>query len=313
MSRKSRMALVVSALVFAGCVSADPATVNSASPAPEESIASGATAFVTGSVVDTEVVPIANATVATDPPSLLMETKTDGSFELGPLPAGPITIIAEKQGYESARMELTLTDGEKRKVSLVIKPMAADVPFTETLPFKGYLVCHVVAVLPSPLSGGLNAPCAAATDTVFGPGTLPDRWIFPFKIEKRGFTTLLLEMTWQPQQFGKDGLMQLSTLGNAQASGTGVTIAGTVYGDTQASPFRAALTAGRSYWNSSSGPVVFYPSPNATESFKLMFAGGEGNNTLPRAAVFVDFRSDIYVTFFYNRPMPRDYTFLKPT
>lgn len=306
---------VVAMAAFAGCAGSDDtaagaAEVPRALTGDELADASESGSLLKVLVIDPELFPISGAYVALESEGLEAFTDRTGVAGFGPLEPGDYTVLVEPEGYETATVKARVdTEGVSEAIAQVA-PIGRDVPYHETLIFNGHLLCHVVINLPPPFAGGLNAPCGAVID-LFLPNTSQDTWKFPFAVEHRGFSSLVLEMIWEPQQFGHDGLMQLTTLGTAEVAGSGVTVAGTVYGDTQAAPFHAVLHAGRSYWNSSGEPVTFYPEPNTTENFELLVAGGGGNGTLPvEAALFLEFRPTSYVSLFYNRPATWSFTAL---
>lgn len=309
------VALVVALASLAGCAGSDGAGPGSAEPPralTDDELAAGSEsgALLKVLVIDPELFPIAGAYVALESEGLEAFTDDAGVVGFGPLEPGEYSVVVERKGYESATRQVRVGAEGVTELIVQIAPIGRDVPYHETLIFNGHLLCHVVFNLPPPFSGGLNAPCGAVID-LFLPNTSQDAWKFPFAVEHPGFSSLVLEMTWEPQQFGHDGLMQLTTKGTAEVSGSSVGVAGTVYGDTQAAPFHAVLHAGRSYWNSSGEPVIFYPEPNTTENFELLVAGGGGNGTLPvEAALFLEFRPTSYVSLFYNRPATWSFTAL---
>lgn len=313
--RPVRVVLVMLALVatgLAGCAASDEAPLGAEAPrslsGDELEAGSEGGGLLKVLVIDPELFPVAGAMVFVDDVDLEASTDAAGVAGFGPLDAGQYTVFVERDGYEDATAQARVDAKGTTELLVTLKPVGRDVPYHETLIFNGHLLCHFVLVYPG--TGGLNAPCGAVID-LFLPGSSQDQWVFPFSVEHNGFQSLVLEMTWETQQFGKDGLMQLTTLGTAEASGSGVMVAGTVYGDTQAAPFHAVLHAGRSYWNASDGPVTFYPEPNATENFKLLVAGGGGNNTpAVEFALFLEFRPVSYVTLFYNRAATWQFTAL---
>lgn len=309
--------LVAAATAAAGCIGAggvpqsdegsgpahaavDPNAPGEIEPAP---------GHISGIVVDPELVPIPEAYVTVVPGDLSATTNAAGAFKIGPLSDGTYTVKAEKRGYASADAEVAVKEESPTQVTLTLEPMASDVPYHETLTQRMYLICHIV--LPNPASGGtfLNAPCTAVY--LFGvPENLADKWIFYFKIDKPGFQSLAMEMTWQTQQLGRDGLMQLTKVARATTQGGGVTVQDTVYGDSMANPFHFVIHAGNSYWRSGGKNITFYPIANETQEFRMLIAGGGGNTTVNNLALFIEFRPTAYLTLFYNRRASDDFTIL---
>ncbi|HEX9816462.1 MAG TPA: hypothetical protein VGB18_05735, partial [Candidatus Thermoplasmatota archaeon] len=217
-----------------------------------------------------------------------------------------------KRGYASKEQQVTVAEGDETRVRLTLEAVASDVPHHETFSEAMYLICALVAP-PTPL-GGANVPCAGLVDIFVGSTNSLDHWIFYFVIDKPGFKSLVMEMVWDPQQTGHDGLMQLSTEGRAAPNEAGgVTIAGSLYGGTQGPPFYMMMHAGQNYWAGGDNPeTIFYPEPNATETFKMLIAGGGDNTTVPGLGFFLEFRPTAYLTFFYNREATPDFTILPP-
>lgn len=315
-TRTVLLLLCLGTATLAGCVSGDGA----AESAPEDvQVYSGEqlSALEEGGavlrvlVVDPELLPIANATVTLAPIDLTAETDASGIVGFGPLPDDDYVVFVERAGYEDAQAEVSVS-GASEEVLVEIAPIGLDVPYHLTHIFNAYLICHFVG--PPSALGRPNVPCAAVVDIVLATanqqgGVTPDQWIYPFVIENPGLASLILEMTWEEQAFGKDGLLQLTSKGQLDTSGNpGVTVGGTVYGDTMAEPFWAKLAPGNLYVANEEN--VFYPEPNATEAFELLIAGGGDNTSIPGTAVFLEHRPTVFVTEFYNRPAQGHFTAL---
>jgi hypothetical protein len=212
-------------------------------------------------------------------------------------------------------MKVKVTDQKSARTTLTLQPIASDVPYHESFSEVMYLICHVVIRSNTGHASFLNAPCGAV-DLVTGGTNTIDRWIFYFEIKNPGFASLVMEMMWKTQQFGHDGLLQLTYVGKAQvgttSGGAGATVAGTVYGGTRGPPYHDVIHAGKSYWKDSSTgkPVVFYPNTNETARFKMLVAGGGDNTTLDGSAVFLEFRPTVWLTMFYNRQATPEFSVL---
>lgn len=317
MAFRTRDALPLVLLVaasLAGCATNDGTLVDDQAP---RVLTSGEIGNETGAVlkvvvIDPELFPVAQASVFVEPGDLEGVSDREGAVAFAGLDPGTYTVTIERNGYATTTSQTTVAAGEVTEALIEIQPTSRHVPYHTTLIFNAHLLCHFVFQGPPPAALALNAPCGAAIDLI-APGTSTDTWQFPFVVEDPGFSSLALEMIWEEQTLGVDGLMQLTTLGTAEVnSGGGVQVAGTVYGDTQAKPFHAVLHAGQSYWESDGEPVVFYPEENATETFQLLVAGGGGNGSLPagQLALFLEFRPTSYVTLFHNRPATWSFTAL---
>ena len=270
---------------------------------------------ITGVIIDTELIPIAEADVVVMPGDHVVLTDLEGTFVVGPVEPGTYTVSVSKRGYASKDQQVTVTETDEAKIRLTLEAVASDVPYHETFTEAMYLICHVVVPNPLTLAQSyiLNAPCAGIVDLVAGTVNSLDHWMFSFTIDKPGFESLVMEMVWEPQQLGHDGLMQLSTLGTAEVEPTGgVGVGGTVYGGEMGSPFYMLIHAGLNYWDPEDPEAVFYPNANETEHFQMLIAGGSGNNTAPNTAFFMEFRPTAYLTFFYNREATDGFSILPP-
>lgn len=269
-------------------------------------------AHITGVIIDTELLPIAGADIVVTPGDHIVLTDGNGSFVVGPLEPGTYAVSASKRGYAVKEQQVAVTNDDETRIRLTLDAVASDVPYHETFSEAMYLICAFVS--PSTPLGGINVPCAGLVDVLAGTTNSLDHWIFYFVIDKPGFKSLVMEMVWDSQQTGHDGLMQLSTEGRAAPNEAGgVTIAGSLYGGTQGPPFYMTLHAGQNYWLDGTDPEsVFYPEANATETFKMLIAGGGGNTTVPGLGFFIEFRPTAYLTFFYNREATPDFTILPP-
>jgi hypothetical protein len=269
-------------------------------------------AHIVGKVVDPELVPIPDVTVSVRPGDAYATTDAAGAFDVGPLEPGNIAILAERTGYVSQTVEVTLAPDKGLELTLVLQPATPDVPYHESIPKKMYIICALALRIyqPSVADAPITAPCAGLVDLVLQTATgqhytnTLDNWTFDFTIQNPGFKTLVMEMTWPEQQFGKNGLLQLSTLATAAGSGAGVTVGGTVYGGSMAQPYRDIIHAGNSYWVDSNGKnVTFYPEANKTQPYEMLVAGYSGNTSVPAggSAVFINFTPTVWLTMFYNR------------
>lgn len=310
-------------VLLSGCLDEEaggfsaPGGASDAAAGPSDALAPG---HIVGLVVDPELVPLAEATVSVVGGDLFAVTDAAGAFDLGPLEPGKYVVLAEKGGYASASLNVSVSGDRGLDVTLTLHPVAADVPYHQSTTKTLYIICAFsvrVAVTPD-VGGQTTAPCAGLADLLLQTATgqrhtnTLDNWTFDFTIENRGFKSLVMEMTWPPQQFGTNGLMQLSELATAAGGTSGVTVGGTVYGGAMAQPYHDVIHAGRSYWVSGGKNVTFYPRENETQSFQMLVAGYYGNTSVPAggSAVFINFRPTVWLTFFYNRQAPDDFTVL---
>lgn len=313
---------IVAIVLLAGCVAGGADSIEGTDEPAGDSQVRGRPAdnrelpsHITGVIIDTELIPIADADIAVTPGDHLVLTDVEGTFVVGPLDPGTYTVMASKRGYAAKEQQITVTADDESKVRLTLEAVASDVPYHETFSESMYLICHVVAPNPLTLAQSyiLNAPCAGIVDLFTGAVNTLDHWMFSFTIDKPGFTSLVMEMVWDSQQLGHDGLMQLTTLGTAEVQPSGgVGVGGTVYGGEMGEPFYMLIHAGQNYWDPEDPESVFYPTANETEHFQMLIAGGAGNNTAPNTAFFIEFRPTAYLTFFYNRQAQDGFSILPP-
>ena len=297
------------AFTMSGCSDAELTAMGAGSVGGDMGVEDGA--IIDGIVVDPSIFPVPGADVFWGAGGEFVQTDANGSFRLGPLPGGQLTVRAEKKGYSAAEQVVTLVEGETLKLRLTIEPIAGDVPFHETASRTMYIICHAPISLRPVIEGGISAPCGLLVDVATGGSNTIDQSTYLFTVEKPGLANLVLEMTWSPQPMGHDGLLQLSSMGGLNpAGGSGAMIDKTVYADEQSSPFWYMLTPGKLHPANTGGNTPFYPQPNTTEKFKMFVAGGTGNNTVPNVGVFVEYKPTVYTTFFYNRAAPPRFSFL---
>jgi hypothetical protein len=306
-------------LLLAGCATPSApqgsAAVTSADPNAPRSLAD-APGHVTGRVVDPELVPIEGADVVITPGDHAMPTSPLGTFEVGPLEPGEYTVHAEKKGYQSADVKTTVVQDKPSHVVLTLVPTASDVPYHESLNRVMYMQCAFAIYVTGVV--GLVSGCGFLVDYGLKTATgqhytnTIDNNTFPFKIQQPGFRSLVMEMTWPPQQFGTNGLMQLTEFAKASASTGGVGVAGTVYGGSMAQPYHDLIHAGKSYRTTGGKPVIFYPNANETASFEMLISGYYGNTSVPQggSAVFYNYKPSVWLTFFYNREASYAFTIL---
>jgi hypothetical protein len=81
-------------------------------------------ARLTGRVADAVGAAIVKAEVLVTNTSLHAETGTDGRFELGGIPSGPVEVIVRRLGFSPATIALDLGVGELRDIRVLLSPVA---------------------------------------------------------------------------------------------------------------------------------------------------------------------------------------------
>lgn len=88
--------------------------------------ASGASsaARITGRVADAVGSAIVKAEIVVTNTTFRAETGTDGRFDLGGLPSGPVEVIVRRLGFSPAKIPLELGAGELRDIRVLLSPVA---------------------------------------------------------------------------------------------------------------------------------------------------------------------------------------------
>lgn len=86
--------------------------------------AEGHPARLTGRVADAVGSAIVKAEILVTNTSFRAETGTDGRFELGGLPSGPVEVVVRRLGFAPAKIPLELGSGELREIRVLLSPVA---------------------------------------------------------------------------------------------------------------------------------------------------------------------------------------------
>jgi hypothetical protein len=108
-----RWVFLASACFAASSVGAQAGSGNVTSPAR-----------LTGRVADAVGSAIVKAEIVVPNTSFRAETGTDGRFELGGLPSGPVEVIVRRLGFSPAKIPLDLGAGELRDIRVLLSPVA---------------------------------------------------------------------------------------------------------------------------------------------------------------------------------------------
>ena len=103
------------------------------------------TGIIRGVVVDTAIVPVADALTQLDPSGLEQTTNEGGAFGFDGLDPGVYTITISKEGYASSQATTQVVAGDAAppvvKVRLVADPTTS--PYVETTVFDGHIACSL--------------------------------------------------------------------------------------------------------------------------------------------------------------------------
>lgn len=176
-----------------GCVN-DSRTAGVAGPAGLDSDSLA----IEGLVVDQELVPVGQATVAVDGPGIVSQTDAEGRFRLGPLEVGTYVVVAEKPGYASASTTVRVSNEGTAPVTLTLAAMALDVPYHQTEVHVTFVICWISSQVG-------NVPCTKLVDYQAGTNlSSTEKFAFPFRIANPGLSELLIEHNWRAQSTARD-------------------------------------------------------------------------------------------------------------
>src|SRR5687768_10210751 len=126
--------LVAFVVALAGCADAQsseaPARIETSAPPadPADGTFADAPGYLTGVVVDTELVPIPGVDVLVNPGEILQQTNHAGAFKIGPLEDGAYSVRAEKEGYNGTEIQVQVSSDKPARITLTIIPAATTVP-----------------------------------------------------------------------------------------------------------------------------------------------------------------------------------------
>jgi hypothetical protein len=278
--------LVVGALV-AGCVTAgEPELADEESPDD---------VWIPGIVIDPELVPIAGVFVSADGLQGAT-TGDDGLFHLGPAAPGTYLLLAERAGYAPQAVSVTVGTDVVGRVVVRLVPVAADVPYFETVPYSSIIGCAVSTPTTRMTCGFI----AQAT----GIEPVEDSSVLLFSIPNDGLAMLVIETTWQPATAFAN-VMSVNVLDQEGDQSNCITTA--CYAEQVGEPpIRLELVPGMKWQDTDfvaafpgeqgHGFVVYLVPPFGTADYPFLF--------------YLDQRADTYLSFFYNRPASGDFSAL---
>jgi hypothetical protein len=279
---------------FAGCVGSDSAANPPGGPLQDDS-----GVFISGVVVDSELVPIGGVTVVDSVAELVVLTDDGGAFSLGPVLPGKHHLTAEKAGYASGFLTVEVLDEPIQGVRLTIEPIASSVPFYETVPHVTFVYCWIAF--------GSNLPCTKLVDYAAGTNVSGEEtFAFTFHIPYDNLSDILFEVTWNAQSLGRDMRFYVQTPPN-QALTAATQKYFRMIGS---SPLRGWMIA--NVINPGYGPngtVLFDATPQKV-LYEASTVSSNTNSTLPgnAVAVFLNIRCETWMTSFYNRAGSREFS-----
>lgn len=295
MLRFGAFAAILLALLLSGCTQATGQ--EGAGGARPQGI-DGSGVFLTGLVVDEELVPIPATTVHVTPGDLSAETDQGGQFRLGPLEPAEYVVTAQKTGYRGAEAIIQVTDEEPSPITLIISALALNVPYHTTASHVTFVICASYNII-----GGV--PCTKLVDYAAGTNiSSSEKFAFTFRIPNPGLVDMLVEMIWTPQTFGKDMLFMIQTPPNQPLTAATVKYM-TMRGG---APLRGWAVAGIKNTCGSGTCAGLFDAEANKILYEALTVWSNGNATIPLTSLYLNHRTETWMTMFYNRAGTRDFT-----
>lgn len=214
--RAATTLLIMTSVLFAGCVGSESTAPPPSSVAPSASAAefSEDTGAIEGLVLTDESLPAEEATVGIIETGELTITALDGRFSFSNLAPGKYSVSVAALGYEATAKVVTVEPGVVTNANFVLVPVPIDEPYHETVMKVGTLSCSITMLpgwplwIPDPsqptnTSRGLLAPNWYTG--LQACGVIDDRFIQQFNVSA-GVEELLLEVRWDSTQVLGSGL-----------------------------------------------------------------------------------------------------------
>lgn len=295
-SRFSAIAAILLAILLSGCAQVTGRGDGPSGAGPKGIGGSGV--FLTGLVVDEELVPIPAATILVTPGDVAGETDEGGAFRVGPLEPAEYVVRAEKTGYLGAEAVVQVTDEDPSPLTLMISAKALNVPYHTTASHVTFVICASYNII-----GGV--PCTKLVDYAAGTNfSSSEKFAFTFRIPNAGLVDMLVEMIWTPQSFGKDMLFMVQTPPNQPLTAATVKYM-TMRGG---APLRGWVVAGiKNQCGSGTCAGLFDAEANKI-LYEALTVWSNGNATIPMTSLYLNHRTETWMTQFYNRAGTRDFT-----
>lgn len=271
------VALMVSALVLAGCVEETPV------PTPEVTVLEGV-------VVDPALAPVPGAMVLLVGSSRSNVTDDQGRFRFQISDAHlehPVLRVT-MDGFQdfSHVVPEALSPGSSTHVRLGLSYASPDEPYRHDLPFNGIIACSALAVVGHNHGGNAHEDddikCAAE-------GTSDDVWEFDVA---PGIKNVVIEVAWEPDTMAAEYL-------SMTIEGVGVDDDEDVqfYFVEGTSPLRGSVSRLQS--------AVYFEEEGGTVRLSVQVAGPE-SDVVASAAINQEFRA--IASMFYVKPGPSDFS-----
>jgi hypothetical protein len=298
------------AILLSGCTGEGASTSSSPTPPAPTADVDAQTGGVEGIVTDTELEPIAGATIwLKDVPDAVAKTSADGRYALGKLAPASYVLLVERVGYQAARRDITLLVGEVVRADFTLNPIILSVPFHATKEERGIGGCSF-AWRPAAGSTDSLGVCGLATSLNINTGL--DRFIIDWKLNGpfAEWQSGIFEMDWKPNQFFGRGMQD-----RWEGAGCSVTNADARLATTSGPPPHTARVLdikGRIDFNVGKGCSSFSACKDPCGLQSRVFPTPDTLGTSAPADVGVVFQQTFtqYFSDFYSAPAPESFSAL---
>lgn len=147
------VACLLIAVPLAGCTGGDSNAGSLADADPDEDAAA-----LKGLVLTEEFIPIAGAQVQVgELPSV--STDETGAFEVSNITVGSQRVVVQAIGYQGIARTIDFVAGQVVEEQFTLAPVQVIEPYSEVLPFRGYMTCDVNAVVLTLFLGNSTPGC----------------------------------------------------------------------------------------------------------------------------------------------------------
>ena len=319
---QARFLLLLSVVALAGCLTENQPTATSFSaatssdavppsadvPAPTEDL--GALIVV---VTTTELIPVEGAFVELRATDRSGRTSPAGDITFNDLDPGRYTVLAAKPGFRAREEEGRVADvvaGTTGELQLVLDPIAIVTPETsyiDVIPLRGYLACSIDAFTGlSTTFGGYSNYCGrgvAVGGQVVGANP-NDNSSHTWTIQNMQVEGWWFEAVWQPSASALSDELLFSTQKSYSCLNVTCTGSGSFSSGGGPSPFRRMVTEGadRNITTKFGAEPVEFP-----QTINTLV---RGFCTSPCASFTLEQGYSVWVSVFYGRDPPADYTAL---
>ncbi|HEX9816681.1 MAG TPA: carboxypeptidase regulatory-like domain-containing protein, partial [Candidatus Thermoplasmatota archaeon] len=272
-------------------------------PTSDSPISDAETGIVRGVVIDESQLPLENVTVALG--AATTDSDGAGQFEFKNILVGKHTLRASLQGYLNASLDIEVEADSATEVRLRLQQTATSAPYHESQTQTGIHACGV-GWRTGPAPPGYTGLCIALQHAG---ASVVDRSMLSFHVKISNATGFWHESTWSPSTPLRGGMNVIW----GYVLDDGLSLNDVADNGSRESPLR--LTSMIEDWIAAitGTPSVFC---NAAEcelrSFHSSYGETLGPSSPADAGVVVNQRYDVWLTTFYNGPVPAEFTALPP-